>query len=94
MLVIAAMLAILTAMALVLLRGILGPTLHDRILATNAFGTNTVVAISLLAFMDDNPMFIDIALIYTLINFITTVALLKYFQYGQLGGTSNLKEDG
>lgn len=77
-------LAILAAMGLVILRSIKGPTVQDRILAANAFGTNTVAFILLLAFMVDDMMFLDIALVYALINFITTVALLKYFRHGRL----------
>ncbi len=77
-----ALIAILVSMALVIIRGILGPSIQDRLLAVNAFGSNTVIAIALLAFMVDNMMFIDIALVYALINFTSTIAMLKFFRYG------------
>lgn len=77
----AAIIAILVSMGMVMLRGILGPTVFDRILAANSFGTNIVVLIALLGSLMNTVFFIDIALTYALINFITTVALLRYFQY-------------
>lgn len=81
----AATLAIVVTMALALLRAFLGPTLYDRILAVNMFGTKTVLMIAVLGFLMDRPEFLDIALVYALINFVGTIAMLKYFKYGDLG---------
>ena len=83
----AATLAILVAMALALARALIGPTLYDRILAINAFGTKTVLIIAVYGFLTGRPDFSDVALVYALINFIGTVAVLKYFEYGDLGAT-------
>ncbi|MGI9509204.1 MAG: monovalent cation/H+ antiporter complex subunit F [Geminicoccaceae bacterium] len=73
-----ACLAILVIMAMTLARALLGPTVFDRILAVNLFGTLTVVLIALLGFLIDRPEFLDIALVYALINFIGTIAVTKY----------------
>ena len=81
----AAALAVLAAMALVLTRALLGPTIYDRILALNMFGTKTVLIIAVYGFMSGRPDFLDIALVYALINFTGTIAVLKYFEYGDLG---------
>ena len=81
----AALLAVLAAMALVLARALLGPTIYDRILALNSFGTKTVLLIALYGFLSGRPDFLDIALVYALINFAGTIAVLKYFEYGDLG---------
>ncbi len=70
----------LLCMGLVLLRVILGPTTYDRVLATNVFGTLTVIFVVALSYWQDNLEFIDIAIIYGLINFITTIAFLKYIK--------------
>lgn len=78
---VAAMLAVLVAMALALFRALLGPTIYDRILAVNSFGTKTVLAIALLGFISGRPDFLDLALVYALINFIGTIAILRYFEY-------------
>ena len=74
----AACLAVLVVMGLVLARALIGPTVFDRILAVNLFGTLTVVLIALLGFLIDRPEFLDIALVYALINFIGTIAVTKY----------------
>lgn len=74
--------ALLVSMGLLLLRCWLGPTPYDRILAANIFGTAVVLAIALLAFLHENMMFLDMALLYGLINFIATIALMRYFKYG------------
>ncbi len=76
---------ILLTMAMTLLRALRGPTLFDRILAVNMFGTSTVLGIAVLGFVTGRPAFLDIALVYALISFITTIATLKYFEYGSLG---------
>lgn len=82
---VAAALAILITMALALARALLGPTIYDRILAVNMFGTKTVLIIAVYGFLTGRPDFLDIALVYALINFISTIAVLKFFEYGELG---------
>ena len=75
---IAATIAILVVMILGIIRGVLGPTLYDRILAVNMFGTKTVLLISLLGFVMGRPDFLDIAIVYALINFISIIGVLHF----------------
>lgn len=75
---IAATIAILVVMIMAIVRGIMGPTLYDRILAVNMFGTKTVLLISLLGFVMGRPEFLDIAIVYALINFISVIGVLHY----------------
>ena len=70
---------------LILIRIILGKTTFDRILAVNSLGTVIVIGISLHGFYSSRPEFLDIAIVYALINFIGTVAVLKLFDKGTLG---------
>ncbi|MFN3607868.1 MAG: monovalent cation/H+ antiporter complex subunit F [Hyphomonas sp.] len=77
----AALIAVLIGMVLLLVRVLIGPTLYDRILAVNVIGTKTVLVIGLLGYVMGRPDFLDIAMIYTLINFVTTIAILKFFRY-------------
>lgn len=70
--------AILISMMLALVRALLGPSVFDRILAVNSFGTKTVLLIALLATLAGRADYLDIALLYALLNFIGTVALLRY----------------
>ncbi len=81
----AATLAILIAMGLALTRALLGPTVYDRVLAVNTFGTKTVLLIAVLGFLAGRPDFLDISLVYALINFIGTIAVLKFLKFGDLG---------
>lgn len=76
--------ALLVAMAMTLLRAILGPSIFDRILAVNAFGTKIVLFLGVYGFLTERPDFLDIALLYALINFITTLAILRFFESGVL----------
>ncbi len=82
---VAAALAILATMAMAMVRALLGPTVYDRILAVNMFGTKTVLIIAVLGFLGGRPDFLDIALLYALINFTGTIAVLKFIRYGDLG---------
>jgi len=75
---IAATIAILVVMIMAITRAVLGPTLYDRILAVNMFGTKTVLLISLLGFVMGRPEFLDIAIVYALINFISVIGVLRF----------------
>lgn len=71
--------AVLVLLAIVMFyRAIAGPTNQDRVLAVNVLGTNTVVILALLAAGMDEPWFLDIALIYALLNFLMAVAISKF----------------
>lgn len=74
--------AIVVTMALILVRALLGPTVYDRVLAVNAFGTNTVLLIAIISFMSGRPEFIDLALTYAMISFVGAIAVLKFFEFG------------
>lgn len=78
-----ATLAILGTMALALTRSLRGPTLFDRLLAANMFGTKTVLLVAVLGFLDGRPEFLDIGLVYALISFITVIAVLRFFELGR-----------
>lgn len=76
---------ILVSMGLALTRAFLGPTVYDRVMAVNVFGTKTVLLIAVLGFLTERPEFLDLALVYALINFIGNIAVLKFFEMGDLG---------
>lgn len=80
----AAAIAVILAVFLAMYRAIKGPRVCDRVLAVNVMGTKTVVLIALIGFMYGRPDFMDIALVYALINFIATIAFLKYREMGRL----------
>lgn len=78
---------LIVSMALMLGRLLGGPTLYDRLLAVNSFGTKTVLFLCVFCFIIDRPDGVDIALLYALMNFIATVAVLKFFNYRALDVT-------
>ncbi|MGH8197508.1 MAG: monovalent cation/H+ antiporter complex subunit F [Steroidobacteraceae bacterium] len=67
-------------MALALARALLGPTVYDRVLAVNMFGTKTVLLVAIVAFLSGRPDFLDLALAYALINFVGVLAVLEFFR--------------
>ena len=73
--------ALSVAMFIVLLRLFAGPSLYDRVLAVNSFSTKTVLLLAVLNFIMGRPDFLDIALLYALINFVSTIAVLKFMRY-------------
>jgi len=81
----AALIACAISGILILVRAILGKTTFDRVLAVNTLGTIIVIGISLHGFYMERPEFLDIAIVYALINFIGTIAVLKLFSTGSLG---------
>ena len=89
-----AALTMLATMALALTRALLGPQVWDRIVAVNVFGTKTVLLVALISFVLGHELFIDVALVYALINFITIIAVLKLVrlqdpdEIGRDGGSS------
>lgn len=72
--------AIFVTMGLALARALLGPTVYDRILAVNMFGTKTTLLLAVIAFLYGRPDFLDLALAYALINFVGVLAVLAFFQ--------------
>jgi multicomponent Na+:H+ antiporter subunit F len=80
---IAATVAILGTMGLALVRAYKGPTVYDRLLAANVFGTKTVLFIAVFGFLSGRPDFLDIGLVYALINFIGAIAVLRFFELGR-----------
>ena len=73
-------LAILVTMVLALVRALRGPTVYDRVLAVNMFGTKTALLLSVIAFLLGRPDFLDLALAYALINLVGILAVLEFFQ--------------
>ena len=80
-----AALALLVTIALALARAGLGPTVFDRALAANSVGTVAMLLLAVLGFLNGRPEFLDLALVYGLLNVVGTIAVLKYFRHGDLG---------
>lgn len=77
--------ALLAALVLLLARAVLGPTVFDRLLAANTTGTVAVLLLAAIGFLGGRPEFLDLAIVYGLLNVVGTIAVLKFFHYGSLG---------
>jgi len=89
-----ALVAIVVTMALALARAALGPTVFDRILALNMFGTKTVLLIAVIGFMTGRPDFLDLGLVYALLNFIGVMAVLRFWKFGHFADADDEEETG
>lgn len=89
---IVAAIAIMVAMSLGVCRALLGPSVFDRILAVNMFGTKAVLLIAVFAFFTERHDLLDIALLYSLLNFVGVIAALRLVERGKYFANSNKKE--
>ena len=80
-----ATLALLITLSGALARALIGPTVFDRTQAVNTAGTVAMLLLAAIGFLTERPEFLDIAIVYGLLNVIGTIAVLKFFRHGDLG---------
>lgn len=85
--------AILVSLTLMVVRAIRGPTTFDRLVTANAIGVAAIMLLALYGFFIGRPEFLDIALLYALLNSVGTFAVLKFWRHGSLGHSGD-KEEG
>jgi multicomponent Na+:H+ antiporter subunit F len=90
----AGLLAVLVAIGLATVRALRGPTTFDRLVAANSIGTGAILLLALFGFAIGKPEFLDIGLVYALLNLVGTFAVLKFFRYGALGHEGLDEEEG
>ena len=89
----AATVALLISLALALARAVLGPTVFDRVQAANTVGTLAMLLLAVVEFLGARPDFLDVALVYGLLNILGTFAVLKFFRHGDLGYSADEAEE-
>jgi len=63
-----------------LYRAVYGPGAWNRVAGVNIIGTKTIVILVLVGFIFGRiDMFVDIALIYALLNFVVVLVIARYF---------------
>ena len=87
----AAALGLMVSLALTLVRAVLGPTVFERAQAANTIGTIAMLLLAVMGFLNGRPEFLDLAIVYGLLNVIGTIAVLKYFRRGDLGDSGDTK---
>ena len=76
---------LILSLGLLLARAVIGPTVFDRVLGANTIGTLAVLLLAVLGFLTGRPDFLDLAIVYGLLNIVGTIAVLKFFEKGDLG---------
>ena len=71
-------------MMIALVRVMAGPTVFDRILGASMFGTKTILLIAVSGFFFGRPEWLDLALVYALMNFIGVFAIMRYAKFNSL----------
>ena len=79
-----AAIAIVIAHVFAVIRALKGPTVFDRLLAANMIGVAAILLLAVVGFLTGRPEFLDIGITYGLLNLIGTLAVLKFFRYGDL----------
>ena len=79
--------ALLVTVALAVARAALGPSIFDRLQAANSIGTCAMLLLAVMGFLTGRPDFMDLSLVYGLLNVLGTIAVLKYFRHGDLGNS-------
>lgn len=78
-------LAIVISIGLCIVRALKGPTVFDKVLAANTIGSLAILLVAVVGFLSGRPAFLDIGITYGLLNLIATLAVLKFWRYGDLG---------
>ena len=89
-----AVIAIVFAQIFAVIRALKGPTVFDRVLAANTIGTSAIMLLAAMGFLAGRPEFLDIGLTYALLNLIGTLAILKWFRYGDLSLSEDEEKQG
>lgn len=89
-----AIIAILVTMVLALIRAFEGPSAYDRMLAANLFGTKTVLLIALGGYALSWHSFLDIALLYAMVNYVSTIAVMRFFDDSRQAHNPNADGEG
>lgn len=78
-----ALVLLLTGMGLSVIRLLLGPTAADRVVAVDTLAVITTAGLVGLAFWFDNPVYLDVALVYGTLAFVGTVAMARAIEGGR-----------
>lgn len=79
-----AAIAVLVALTLAVVRAMAGPTVFDRLVAANKIGNAVILLVAVVGFMTGRPAWLDIGILYGLLNLIAVFAVLKFLRYGDL----------
>ena len=73
---------LLLAIVIALIRVIKGPTAPDRVVGLDTINTIVIVGMVIFGAITQNVIYIDVAIIYALLSFISTLFIAKYLEGG------------
>ena len=74
---------LLLSIAIIIIRVIKGPTAPDRVVGLDTINTIVIVAMVIFGAATRNIIYIDVAIIYALLSFISTLFIAKYLEGGE-----------
>lgn len=77
-------LVLLICILLAALRVILGPTVPDRVVGLDTINTLVIVSMILFGSAYRESIYIDTAIVYALLSFVTTIIIAKYLEGGKI----------
>jgi len=78
----ASVVVLILTIFLCLYRVVIGPGVENRLIAVNTIGTTTIIILVIIGLIYGRPIFLDIAIVYAMINFIATLAVARYLKEG------------
>ncbi|KAA0002058.1 MAG: cation:proton antiporter [Thermoplasmata archaeon] len=75
---------ILISIAIAIIRVLLGPTVPDRVVGMDTINTLVITGMVLFGAATKDIIYIDVAIVYALLSYITTLFIAKYLQGGKL----------
>jgi len=79
-----ATMAVLAGMVMNVLRLVMGPDAEDRILALDTLYVNSIALILLIGVQFETQFYFEAALLIAMLGFVSTIALAKYLDRGNL----------
>jgi multicomponent Na+:H+ antiporter subunit F len=70
--------ALIVLILLCIIRLVIGPTAADRVIAVDTVNTLTIASMVILGLLYKEVIFIDVALVYALLSFVSTLYIAKY----------------
>ncbi len=74
---------LLVCIILTIIRILLGPTATDRLVGTDMLSNLVVFAMVMIGFAFNEVIYIDVAIVYALLSFVTTLFVAKYIGGGK-----------
>ncbi len=79
-----ALILVLISIAIAMLRVLLGPTVPDRVVGLDTINTLVIAGMVLFGAYKKETIYIDVAIVYALLSYVTTLFIAKYLQGGKL----------